>query len=192
MILTDRADWAERMRRFRNHGIDTDHHQRAQQNRWQYQMADLGYNYRLTDFQSALGLSQLAKLPGWIKSRCLLAEQYQENLQSLPQVKLITQYPDRLSAWHLLVVRVPGRMRDKLFDSLRNSSIGVNVHYGLVYRHPYYRQHFSQFEGSCPIAEQNAERILSLPIYPSLGNDMVSRVCREIRAFFEKTDEDEG
>jgi len=184
MVVTDDADLADQMRTFRNHGITNDHRQRQELNAWQYQMTALGFNYRLSDLQCALGLSQLQKLSGWIERRRQLAQLYHAQLQRLPQVKFPHQSPDSQSGWHLFVIRVAGRLRDDLFQYLRRVNIGVNVHYGLVYRHPYYQQHFNVPPGTCPNAELAEAELLSLPLFPAMQDTDVTRVCDAIKAFF--------
>ncbi len=184
MIVTDRPDVAERLRRFRNHGIDTDHRQRSCLQRWQYEMVELGFNYRLTDLQAALGCSQLGRLERWVAARRRLAQLYAAQLAELPRVSLLEQHAGRDSSWHLLVVRVPGDLRDQLFSALRQQGIGANVHYELVYRHPYYRRRFGSQEGCCPVAERAAAQILSLPLYPAMGDEQVVMVSHAVREFF--------
>jgi perosamine synthetase len=188
MVLTNDASYAERMRSFRNHGISTDHRQRQQTGTWQYQMTELGYNYRLSDLQCALGISQLKKLSGWIEQRSQLAERYHQQLNDLQQVKLLQQHTDRNSGWHLLVIQVPASQRDPLFEFLRQAGIGANVHYGLVYRHPYYQAYRETGIENCPVAEDAAEQILSLPLFPAMSTADVDRVCQLIRDFFQQKD----
>ena len=181
LIVTDDPSFAERLRCFRNHGITTDHFQRSRQNSWQYQMVELGYNYRLTDIQSALGLSQLKKIERWIRRRRELAELYQRNLRECSWIKPLKQHADRQSGWHLFVVRVLNGQRDALFGHLRSEGIGVNVHYGLVYNHPYYQQIMSE-KPSCPVADQVESEIITLPLYPGMSDrdvDCVSLVLTE-------------
>lgn len=184
MVVTGNADFAERARRFRNHGITTDHRQRQEQATWHYEMIDLGFNYRLTDIHSALGLSQLGKLERWLAQRRNIVKLYEKYLEPIGQVRLLKQHSNRQSGWHLLVIRVAGGRRDDLFQQLRTEGIGANVHYGLVYRHPFYRNSFQIPEGTCPIAEQAEREILSLPLFPDLQEEDVRRVCMTIRNFF--------
>lgn len=183
MVVTSREDYVERMKVFRNHGITSDHHQRAQKNLWRYQMTELGYNYRMTDIQAALGLSQLKKLDSWIKYRKELAKYYKEELTDCPGVSLLTQYSERKSAWHLFVVRIADGRRDDLFQQLRASKIGVNVHYGLIYRHPYYSRTRLQTVPDCPSAEIAANEILSLPIFPGMNQDQTKEISKKIKSY---------
>jgi perosamine synthetase len=175
MITTDDPQLATRMRTFRNHGITTDHRQREQNGAWFYEMVELGYNYRLTDIQCALGIQQLKKMPAWIERRQALAALYRESLRSVPSVKPLAVRPDVSHAYHLFVVRV-GKDRQRVFTELRAAGIGVNVHYVPVHLHPFYRRTFGTGPGLCPIAEAASQQILSLPIFPAMTDSDVDRV----------------
>jgi perosamine synthetase len=180
MVTTDDPELAQRMRIFRNHGITTDHHQRNRQASWFYEMVDLGYNYRITDFQSALGLSQLVKLPDWTKRRRKIAKQYDSFFSKVKEIEPLAIREDIDHAYHLYVVQLGlsglRKTRGEFFASLRAEGIGVNVHYIPVYLHPYYRDRFGTGPGLCPVAEVNYERILSLPIFPLMNQADIQRV----------------
>ena len=180
MITTNNAALAQRMRVFRNHGITTDHRQRSQQGSWFYEMVDLGYNYRLTDFQCALGLSQLRKLPGWVARRRKIAQRYDTNFSEMERVLPLAVRPEVVHAYHLYVVRVKGReigmSRAQVFAALRSEGIGVNVHYIPVHLHPFYRSHFGTGPGMCPVAEKAYEEIITLPIFPAMSDDDIDDV----------------
>ncbi|MCZ6807556.1 MAG: UDP-4-amino-4,6-dideoxy-N-acetyl-beta-L-altrosamine transaminase [Deltaproteobacteria bacterium] len=183
MVMTDDRALADRMRRFRNHGISTDHHQRAEVGTWFYEMVELGYNYRLTDIQSALGLSQLQKLPRWLDRRNQIAGMYRERLADIRGIAPLEMRPDRSHAYHLYVVRVAakaGKTRDTVFAALRSAGVGANVHYIPVHIHPYYEREFSTAKGSIPVAEQAYEEILSLPMHHGLEDSDVDRVVHEL------------
>ena len=147
MITTDDPELAARMRGFRNHGITADLQQRARQGTWYYEMADLGYNYRLTDFQCALGRSQLRQLPGWVERRREIAGAYDAAFAGMPAVRPLTVRPDVYHAYHLYVIRLDLKRlsvsRDNIFRALRAEGIGVNVHYLPVPLHPFYRETFA-------------------------------------------------
>ncbi|MFW8600405.1 UDP-4-amino-4,6-dideoxy-N-acetyl-beta-L-altrosamine transaminase [Desulfobacterota bacterium M19] len=179
MIITNDPHLAERARIFRNHGITTDHRQRAENGTWRYQMVELGYNYRLSDIQCALGISQLKKLPNWLRHRREIAAHYAKDLTS-SAITPLTSHTDRTHAWHLYVVKV--RERDRIFDDLRHAGIGVNVHYQPVHLHPYYRQNFNTGVGMCPVAEAVAGEIITLPLYPAMSMDNIEFTARQIRA----------
>jgi len=177
MIVSDQTDLAERLRRFRNHGIATDHRQREAARTWQYEMVELGYNYRLTDMQCALGISQLKKLPAWIKQRQEIAARYDQAFKGT-HIRPLAKREDISHAYHLYVIKVPER--DRVFAKMRAAGIGVNVHYLPVYLHPYYRQRFGHSRGLCPVAETAYEEIISLPIWPGLDEGQVASVCHEL------------
>ncbi|RQW00728.1 UDP-4-amino-4,6-dideoxy-N-acetyl-beta-L-altrosamine transaminase [bacterium] len=192
MITTDDSRLAELMRRFRNHGITTDHRQREKSGACYYDMVSLGFNYRLTDLQAALGKSQLAKLADWTRRRNEIADCYDEQLAGIEQVTGLVKQPDILHAYHLYVIRAESpELRDYLFASMRAEQIGVTVHYRPVHMHPYYREEFCTKPGLCPVAEAAAARILSLPIYPAMNEkdvrDIVSVLTRCIENYVESS-----
>lgn len=173
MITTESAELAQRLRSLRNHGIDADHNQRHEQGTWVYDMVELGFNYRMPDLCAALGISQLAKLPGWLETRRRLADRYSEDLAGLPNVQLPVIPADRRSAWHLYPIRLTHNdrveRRKAVFEQLRRDGIGVNVHYLPVYFHRYYRALGYQ-KGLCPTAERAYDGLLSLPLWPGLSD----------------------
>ncbi|MCL5966104.1 MAG: UDP-4-amino-4,6-dideoxy-N-acetyl-beta-L-altrosamine transaminase [Deltaproteobacteria bacterium] len=185
MVTTDDPDLARRMRLFRNHGITTDHRQREVLGSWSYEMVDLGYNYRLTDIQCALGASQLRKLPDWVRRRREIAAHYDTAFADTPGVRPLAVRPDVFHACHLYVIRLearePGKDRAAVFRSLREAGIGVNVHYIPVHLHPFYRRRFGTGPGDCPVAEAAYERILSLPMYPGMRDPDVEEVIGAVR-----------
>lgn len=183
MVTTNDAALAERARRFRNHGITSDHRQREQQGSWFYEMTDLGYNYRLTDFQCALGMAQLRRLPEWIERRSEIAARFGRAFASVPQIEPLAILPDRRSAWHLYVIRLRleklRATRADVFRALRARNIGVNVHYIPVHYHPYY-QSLGDRRGAFPNAESAYERLLTLPLFPAMTDADVERVIESV------------
>jgi perosamine synthetase len=180
MITTNNPELAQRMRIFRNHGITSDHRQREEQGSWFYEMVDLGYNYRLTDFQAALGISQLRKLPGWIERRRMIAWQYDQALARLPGIHPLQVRAEVAPAYHLYVIQLDLTQfrvdRAQIFRALRAEGIGVNVHYIPVHLHPFYRDRFGIGPGLCPVAEATYEQIVSLPIFPQMTEQDVADV----------------
>jgi perosamine synthetase len=180
MITTDNPEYARRMGRFRNHGISADHARRKKQGTWYYEMVDLGFNYRITDFQCALGISQMAKLPGFLERRQEIAALYDEAFNKMPGIKPLDVSGNVNHAYHLYVIRVLekecGRDRGQIFNALRDAEIGANVHYIPVHLHPYYQERYATKPGMCPVAERAYEEILSLPIHPSMTKADVDRV----------------
>jgi len=187
-VLTDNDDYAERLRRFRNHGIATE---LAARRDWTYQMVDLGYNYRLTDIQSALGLSQLPKLASRIVRRQSIADEYARAFAAIPEVWSLVLRPGVSHAYHLYVVRVDmARLicdRATFFGAMRREGIGVNVHYIPVHLHPFYRQRFGLGPGLCPVAEAAYEQLITLPMFAAMTprdvRDVIEAVRKVVGAF---------
>jgi len=186
MITSDNEEYAQRLRIFRNHGIMTDHRQRESQGSWFYEMVDLGYNYRITDFQCALGMSQINKLPRWLERRREIARQYGEAFAGIAGITPLTVKSDVRHAYHLYVIRMnrdeTGMGRREFFQALRSRGIGVNVHYIPVHLHPFYQNRFGTGRGLCPVAESAYEQILSLPMYPAMTDEDVKFVINTVRS----------
>jgi perosamine synthetase len=184
MVVTDDPELAEGMRRFRNHGITSDYRRREEQGSWFYEMVELGWNYRITDIQCALGVSQLRKLPGWLERRREIAARYDEAFASCRRLEPLSVRPDVEHAYHLYVVRLksgdPGIDRAAVFSELRRRGIGVNVHYIPVHLHPFYRSRFGTGPGECPEAEKAYEEIISLPMFTTLTDAEVARVIETV------------
>jgi perosamine synthetase len=179
MITTNNPDFALRMRTFRNHGITSDHRQRSEHGSWFYEMVDLGFNYRISDFQCALGSSQLRKLPAWLDRRREIAARYDAAFSGSASICPLSVNPAAGHAYHLYVVRVAGD-RQESFRKLRERGIGANVHYIPVHLHPFYRRRFGTGPGLCPVAEAAYEQILSLPMFPRMTDADVERVISEL------------
>jgi len=165
MVTTNNANTAQRMRSFRNHGLTMDSHERERAGSWLYEMTDLGYNYRLTDLQCALGMSQLRKLTAWVSRRQEIARRYDSVFSKMTAIKPLGVRKDVSHAYHLYVIqleltRLHGT-RKEVFTALRASGIGVNVHYIPVHLHPYYRERFGTGLGLCPVAEGAYDRLIS-------------------------------
>jgi len=184
MVTTDNPEFAGRMRIFRNHGISTDHRQRAGKGTWFYAMEDLGYNYRITDFQCALGLSQLRRFPGWLERRREIAGCYDKAFSQLAAVEPLLRLDDRSHAYHLYVIRLKLDLlnadRARIFTALRQENLGVNVHYIPVHLHPYYQRKYGTGPGLCPAAEEMYERIISLPLFHGMTAGQVETVISAV------------
>jgi UDP-4-amino-4,6-dideoxy-N-acetyl-beta-L-altrosamine transaminase len=190
MALTNNRTLAESMRRLRTHGITRD---RAQMlgpidGIWSYEQHELGFNYRMTDIQAALGLSQHSRIAEFVSRRREIARIYDEALASLPLI-LPFQHPDTASAFHLYVVKIdPARTsidRSTLFDAMRAAGINVNVHYIPVHTQPYYKRKGFR-HGQYPEAEAYYSHALSLPMFATLRDDDIGRVVATLRAEFMK------
>ncbi len=174
MIVTDNEVFAQRMHMFRSHGITSDARQREKVGAWFYEMIDLGYNYRITDIQCALGISQLGKLPESLKRRQEIATVYDEFFAENELAKPLKLKQNVKHAYHLYVVHVADR--DDVFIKMRNNGIGVNVHYVPVHLHPYYEKKFGYKKGLCPVAEDAYNNILSLPLWPDMGKNNILHI----------------
>lgn len=185
MITTDDSALAGKMRLFRNHGITSDHRQREEEGSWFYEMVDLGFNYRLTDMQCALGMSQVTKLPDWVSRRQEIARQYDAAFSSIPGVYPLAVRPEVTHAYHLYVVRLDPSVlkrhdRAFIFRALRAEGLGVNVHYIPVHLHPFYRTRFGTGPGLCPVAETAYKNIISIPMFPRMTDPDVADVIAAV------------
>jgi perosamine synthetase len=190
VVVTDDRQAAAAMKRFRNHGITCDHRQRENRSQHQYAMEFLGFNYRLTDVQCALGLSQLGKLNRFTRRRNDIARFYKTLIDPIPYVDTLECRAGVGHANHLFVVKwkskLTGVSRDQAFETMRSRQIGVNVHYQPVYQHPFYQQRYGNQSGCCPQAERVYREILSLPIFPGITEADIRRVVRELTAIGEQ------
>jgi len=191
MVTTDDEELAARLKLFRNHGIVGDARQRQANGQWYYEMVSLGYNYRLTDIGSALGLSQLKKLDANLSRRREIASLYRAAFSDMSGLILPVERPEVASAWHLYPVRLDlDRLtvaRAEVFQALRAENIGVNVHYIPVHLHPYYRGLFGYRGGEYPIAEAAYGGLISLPMFHGMSradvDDVISAVNKVINSF---------
>ena len=180
MAVTDDEALAAHMRRFRNHGIDSDHRSREAAGAHAYDMKELGFNYRLPDVQCALGMAQLPRLGGWVHARQKIAALYDRAFAQMDQVTPLRTRSDRTNAHHLYVVKLdPALDRDAVFAHLRGQGIGANVHYAPVYLHSYYQQR-GYAKGLCPVAERASRHILTLPMFPTMTEADVNRVVEAL------------
>ena len=176
MALTQDAGMAAHMRAFRNHGISSDHRSREAAGAHAYDMAELGYNYRLPDVQCALGMAQLTRLDSWGASRQQIAALYDDALAGMAEVMPLKTRSDRTNAHHLYVVRLAEHVsRDRVFARLREEGIGANVHYAPVHLHSYYRGR-GYGPGLAPVAERLSKQVLTLPMFPAMTAADVNRV----------------
>jgi perosamine synthetase len=182
MIVTDNEELDQKARRFRHHGISVDHHQRAAQGSWYYEIRELGYNYRLSDIHCALGISQMKKLARFLERRREIAARYDQAFKDMEQVSPLRVQSDVAHAYHLYVIQLAeGLNRVEVFERLRQAGIGAAVHYMPVHLHPFYVQNFSTEPGLCPTAEAAYERIISLPMFPGLDDAEVDFVIEQLR-----------
>jgi perosamine synthetase len=222
MLVTDNGEWADLARRLRSHGITRapesfrgltrpDDWQGSPQagfpvdalretGPWYYEMQDLGWNYRITDIQCALGRSQLRKLPQFIARRQEIARRYSEALADLPWLEtpalaepLVTEasahqfhYGAGDVSLHLYTVQMDfvslGHSRTRVMELLRSKGVGTQVLYIPVYLQPWYRRTFGYVPGKCPVAEKFYARALSLPLFPAMADEDVDRVISAVRS----------
>lgn len=186
MVLTNKEDLWEKLRIFRHHGImKTDGRDSGVDEPWHYEMHCLGHNYRITDFQCALGLKQLEKLDRFLLRRREIATTYRQAFEDIELTPQRENSEEERHAWHLFVVQLALEAlqtdRRTIFRALRKEGIGVNVHYLPVHLHPFYRNRFSYRPGDYPIAEDYYERALTLPLFPRMKNEDVHEVVRAVR-----------
>ena len=183
MVTTGRAELAARLRRFRNHGLETDFRERDERRLTYSPMVEEGYNYRLTDLQCALGLSQLAKLEHFLKRRSAIAERYVGALTGHAAIELPRVRPQVRHAWHIFPVRLQldalRADRDTILTALRAENIGATVHYVPAYWHPHYER-LGYRLGLCPRAERAFERLLTLPLFPAMTDADVDDVLEAL------------
>lgn len=186
MALTNDAALAHKMCQLRSHGITRDVLEMIDETHgdWYYQQLFLGYNYRMTDIQAALGISQMARLDQFIQKRHLIAEKYTLSFSMLP---IVTPYQNALvySAYHLYPIRIDKLKRKAIFNYLRRTGIGVNIHYIPVHLQPYY-QTLGFCKGMFPEAERYYQEVISLPIFTTLTDAQQDYIVSRIRKCLKK------
>jgi len=187
-ITLDNPEFARRLRLLRSHGIDRDAGSRyGPDATWSYDMKCLGRNYRLTDLQAALGISQMKRLDQFVERRNELAEGYHLLLKHIPQISLPATRPHVHHAWHIYTILLdPAVSRQDFFTFMKEGGIGVNVHYIPVYRHSYYQKHFPVRPDQFPVTEDVFSRIVTLPLFPDMTEEQVTAVVKRISEFFRK------
>lgn len=191
-VLTDREEFHRKLTMFRHHGVTKDKkffkNSAAAPGDWYYEMQHLGYNYRLTDLLSALGVSQLRKLDGFIRRRREIAATYERAFKDNAFFELPVEKRYAKSAWHLYAIRLNDKYKahkTQIFAKLRARGLGVQVHYIPVYLQPHY-QELGYKRTLCPTAKGFYEREISLPLYPSMAAEDVDYVVRNTLDVFEE------
>ncbi len=185
MLLTNNKEWADKIELLRNHGITRDSNKMIEQTHgdWYYQQIELGYNYRMTDIQAALGLSQLERIDILIKKREEAAQFYNSHLNDLPVI-LPRQNDSCCSCWHLYVIRLKldeiRLSRKQVFDALRQSGIGVQIHYIPVHTQPYYKR-LGFNAGDFPESEQYYQEVITLPLFFGITNEELDYVIQKLK-----------
>ena len=186
MIVTDNEDFYKKMILFRSHGITRDDSMMTRNDGpWFYQQFNLGYNYRITDIQCALGCSQMKKLDRFLARRKEIVARYNEAFADCDNIITPYQLSDTESGWHLYIVQVKKCDRRQVFENMRENGIGVNVHYIPVYMHPYY-QELGYENVHCANAEEIYSHIISLPLYPGLTSEQQDYVIDTLKSLCEE------
>lgn len=186
MVLVNDESLHEKLKRFRNHGIvrESSELTRQDQGDWYYEVQELGYNYRITDLQCALGLAQLKRIERFVQRRRDIAGHYARAFASVPGLILPQETPDRRSSYHLYVLQLPVEHlrggRRGIFDALVKRKLGVNVHYIPVHLHPYYQRRWGYRHGDFPIVEHYYERAITIPLYPKMTDEDVQYVIASV------------
>jgi perosamine synthetase len=185
MVTTNHSQFAETLRRFRNHGISSDARQRQSAGQWHYEMLLLGFNYRLPDIVCALGIQQLMKLDANLVRRRDIAARYTAAFREISAVIPPGVRAEVNPAWHLYPIRLDLEKltvgRGEVFRALRAENIGVNVHYIPVHHHPYYRERFGYKGGEFPVAEDAYERLISLPMFHGMSDGDAEDVIHAVQ-----------
>ena len=183
-ILTNQKNLYERLLLFRNHGITKDKKKMAgYDGPWYYEMQELGFNYRITDFQCALGISQLKKLKKYIERRRDLVRIYNKGLAEMDKIILPVERPYVKSSWHIYYIRLKDTTKRRfVFEELQKLGIGVQVHYIPVHLQPYYRKNFGYKPGDYPKAEDYYSSTITLPLYPKIINSEIRDVTNILKS----------
>lgn len=186
MIVTDNEEFYQKMMLFRSHGITRDKNLMTRNDGpWFYQQLELGFNYRITDIQCALGCSQMKKLDRFLARRKEIVNRYNEAFADCENIVTPYQLPDTESGWHLYIIQVKNCDRRKVFEQLRECGIAVNVHYIPVYLHRYYQEHGYK-DVHCRNAEEVYSHIISLPLYPTLTEEEQRYVIDKVKCVINK------
>ncbi|QED49201.1 UDP-4-amino-4,6-dideoxy-N-acetyl-beta-L-altrosamine transaminase [Cytobacillus dafuensis] len=185
MITTNNKEYFDKLMQFRTHGITRDKEKlQKDEGPWYYEMQFLGYNYRLTDIQAALGTSQLTKIDRFIELRKKYVDMYNKAFKNMPEIILPFQHEHTESSWHLYIIRLNLHLlsagRREIFEALQKQNIGVNVHYIPVYLNPYY-QELGYEKGLCPKAEKLYNEMITLPLFPSMTEQDAEDVIRAVQ-----------
>jgi UDP-4-amino-4,6-dideoxy-N-acetyl-beta-L-altrosamine transaminase len=188
IVTTNSQKLYKKLLSLRSHGMIRDEESLVNKSDgpWYHEMQELGFNYRITDFQCALGISQLSRIDEFVSRRQEIGEKYLEKFSEIKEIECLNLLENSTNAYHLFVIKTENKeVRKKLFEYLKEQEIFCQVHYIPVYRHPYYEK-IGYEEELCPQAESFYEKIISIPIYPELKNEEQEKVIREIKRFYER------
>lgn len=181
MITTDNQEFYNKLNIFRHHGIVKN----LKKGGWYYEIQNPGYNLRLTDLQSALGVSQLGKIEWFIKRRREIVDKYNQELKDVEEIILSKENDYSKSAWHIYVIQLKLNKlkvdRKAIFDEFHKQGIGAQVHYMPIHLHPFYKEKFGYEVGDFPIAENYYNRAITIPLFPKMSNQDVEKVIETVR-----------
>ena len=181
MVLTNNKDFYEKLKIFRHHGIIKN----PERGGWYYEIENPGHNFRITDFQCALGISQLKKIDKFIKKRREIVKKYNNALKNIKEIILPTEKENRRSAWHLYIIKLSLEKlkvsRKEIFEELRRESIGVQVHYVPLNLQPFFQKRFGYKEEDFPVAENYYKRAITLPLFPKMNNKEIERTVKTVK-----------
>ena len=177
MVLTDSKTFYEKLKALRNHGMV----KRPEKGRWYYEIENPSFNFRITDIQCALGISQIKKLDKFIKERREIAAAYNQAFKNIKEIITPAQKGYANPSWHLYLIQVQGIDRRKVFEKLRKEGIGVQVHYMPLHLHPFYQKSFGYKLGDFPVAERYYQRAITLPLFPKMTNNDIKRVIATVK-----------
>ena len=185
IVVTDDEELYKKMNIFRSHGITRDKYMMNEYHGpWYYEQIDLGYNYRITDIQCALGISQMNKIDKFINRRKEIVKKYDEAFKNIEEIHIPHEADFSNSGWHIYLIKLSLEKltctRKEIFEALQAENIGVNVHYIPVYLHPYYKS-LGYEKGICPVAEEIYNRIITLPLFPSMLDEDIDDVINAVR-----------
>ncbi len=177
MVLTNDKNFHEKLKLIRNHGIE----KIPEKGEWYYEIKEPYFNFRVTDMQCALGLSQLKKLDKFLKIRRRIADKYRKAFRDMPGVEVqeVKKYAN--SAWHLFVLRIKNKDRKEVFGLLRKSGLGVQVHYMPLHMHPFYKNKFGYKEGDFPVAEDYYKEAITIPLFPKMTEKEIEYVISSVK-----------
>ena len=187
MVTTNDSSRADTLRLLRSHGIDKKlHHLSDTGASWAYDMVTLGRNYRITDIQAALGVSQAKKIDFFVQKRKKLSQLYNDLLQDISQIEIPVTLENVTHAWHIYTILLKGIKRDAVFSYLKSHNIGANLHYIPTYHFSYYQKYHPQNPAQFPVTEEVFKHILTLPLYPDLQEEDVRFIVETLKNAIQK------
>jgi UDP-4-amino-4,6-dideoxy-N-acetyl-beta-L-altrosamine transaminase len=182
MVLTNNKNFYEKLKTLRNHGIIRN----PKKSKWYYEIKEPSFNYRITDIQCALGLSQLKKIDKFLKIRRNIAEKYNKAFKDIKEIIIPKEKKYVKSAWHIYPIQVKASDRKKIFEKLQKTGIGCQVHYMPLHLHPFYKNKFGYKKEDFPEAEKYYERAITIPLFPKMTDKEVQFVINSVKKILDK------